>query len=51
MFEKMGSEGVVDRKLESSPSLTAGAQEKETLESKQRTSILLLRGKHEYSQQ
>jgi len=37
--EKTGSEGVVDRKLESSPSLTVGAQKKETLESNQRKSI------------
>ena len=37
--EKTGSEGVVDRKLESSPSLTAGAQKKETLESNQQKSI------------
>ena len=34
-----GSEGVVDRKLESSPSLTVGAQKKETLERNQRKNI------------
>jgi len=37
--EKTGSEGVVDRKLESSPTLSAGAQKKETQESNQRKSI------------
>ena len=30
--EKMGSEGVVDRKLASSPRVSAGAHKKETLE-------------------
>ena len=41
-----GAEGVVDRNLATSPRVTARAQEKETLESKQRTCILITTEQH-----
>ena len=44
--EMTGTEGVVDRKLESSPSLSVGVQKKETLEINQQKCILLLRSNH-----
>ena len=42
-LEYDGAEGVVDCNLATSPRVTAKAQKKGTLESKQRTCILLLR--------
>ena len=46
-----GAEGVVDHNLTMSPRVTARAQKKETLESKLRTCILLLRSNTSISNQ
>ena len=50
-LEMTVAEGVVDRNLATSPRVTARAQKKETLESKQRTCILLLRSNTSMSKQ
>ena len=42
-WKEVGAEGEDDRNLATSPRETTRAQKKETLESKQRTCILLLR--------